>query len=241
MSASETIRLISEKIQQQLGINDVSDQLISDFLGVGLQSIRKWKRNNRTSLTPRQVTNLIVAVQKATERKFVAKSINTIVEFFQIDATDSARSARQEIFSTKLDNGNQHLYLAGLRNELQNHYGVYVFYDSRGRAIYVGKAVEQKLWGEIKSAFNRDRNEIQSIYRVKHPERNIAFKTSEEKYRQIKKHKVKIYEIAAYLSAYSAPIELIPKVEALMVRAFANDLLNIKMEKLAPRRRKSSS
>ncbi|MNY83646.1 hypothetical protein D3C86_2265510 [compost metagenome] len=50
--------------------------------------------------------------------------------------------------------------------------------------------------------------------------------------KQIIKRAVPLHEIAAYVSVYEVADGMIGKVEALIVRAFANDLLNIRMEKL---------
>ena len=46
-----------------------------------------------------------------------------------------------------------------------------------------------------------------------------------------------LHAIAAYLSAYAVPIGLISKIEALLVRGFANDLLNTRMESILPRKK----
>ncbi len=107
---------------------------------------------------------------------------------------------------------------------------IYLFYDSRGRSIYAGKTEEQSLWSEMTNAFNRRRGEVQKIKRVKHPVRNVQFRGAEEKRRLIVDRPVLLRDLAHYFSAYSVPEGLIGKLEALIVRAFANDLLNIKME-----------
>jgi hypothetical protein len=117
--------------------------------------------------------------------------------------------------------------IADYGQELKDHNGIYIFFDSRGRAIYAGKAVQQKLWSEIKSAFNRQRGEVQTIKRVAHPNKNYTFRRSEP---------VALHAIAAYLSAYAVPIGLVSKIEALLVRGFANDLLNTRMESILPRK-----
>jgi hypothetical protein len=95
-----------------------------------------------------------------------------------------------------------------------------------------------KLCGkELKNAYNRERGDVQSIYRVTHPNNNYHFKSSEEKSRQIRRLSVPIFELAAYFSAYEVEKDLINKLEALLVRAFANDLLNVRMERLAPKKK----
>ena len=82
-------------------------------------------------------------------------------------------------------------------------------------------------------AFNRDRGEVQSIKLVRHPERNQEFKPGYEKLRQPKDTQLDLFDLAHYFSAYHVDDGMIEDLEALMVRAFANSLLNIKMETFA--------
>jgi hypothetical protein len=81
-------------------------------------------------------------------------------------------------------------------------------------------------------AFNRDRGEVQSIKRVQHPSSRVPYKDAEDGKRKIKKQQIPLHEIASYMSAYEVADDLIGKLEALIVRTFANDLLNVRMEKL---------
>jgi hypothetical protein len=136
------------------------------------------------------------------------------------------------VFSEGPKSKGKHPYLEGLRKELESKHGIYVFHDSRGRAIYAGKAQKLSLWTEINNAFNRDRREVQSIKRVAHPQNKVQYKGHKEKARQIVRMNVPLHDIAAYFSAYAVPEPLIGKFEALIVRAFANDLLNVRMEKI---------
>jgi hypothetical protein len=135
------------------------------------------------------------------------------------------------VFSAKDDSGGDHPYRAGLKDELLEHHGVYVFFDSRGQAIYTGKARRLSLWKEINSAYNRQRGDVQRIKRVNHPTRRQEYRTSEEKARQIRDIAVPLHEIASYFSAYHVADSMINDLEALLVRSFANDLLNVRMER----------
>jgi hypothetical protein len=121
--------------------------------------------------------------------------------------------------------------LVGLRDELESSNGVYVFFDSRGQALYVGKARKQSLWSEMTNAFNRTRGDLQTIRRVKHPERRQRYRTSDEKARQPVPVSVPLHELAHYFSAYRVSPTLVGDIEALLVRSFANNLLNKNMEK----------
>jgi hypothetical protein len=85
---------------------------------------------------------------------------------------------------------------------------------------------------------NRDRS-VQQIRRVDHPERRQSFRTSDEKRRQIRLRRVPLHELAEYLSAYQVAEGLIGELESLLIRSFANDLLNVRMENFVWEKRKS--
>jgi hypothetical protein len=153
------------------------------------------------------------------------------VEFFPLEMVESKQGARWEILSDKDHLERSHRYYSGVKEELLKAVGIYVFYDSRGRALYAGKAVDQSLWAEMNSVFNRSRDEVQRIKLVSHPWRNQIYVSSTEKIRRITDRPVKLFDLATYFSAYEiSPTEMIPMFEALIIRAFANDLLNVRME-----------
>ena len=51
------------------------------------------------------------------------------MEFYPIDLTLSRRAANWELFDA-----NSSTYAAGLRDSLEEHHGIYVFFDSRGKS-----------------------------------------------------------------------------------------------------------
>ncbi len=120
----------------------------------------------------------------------------------------------------------------GLREALDAAHGVYIFYDTRGKALYAGKAKRQSLWQEMTNVFNRNR-ETQTIFRVKHPERRKKFVPAHDLLRRPVPTKLQLNRLAAYFSAYMIAPELIDDLEALIIRAFANDLLNTRMERFS--------
>ena len=71
---------------------------------------------------------------------------------------------------------------------------------------------------------------MQKIALVQHPERNQELKPGYEKLRQPKDTLLELSDLAAYFSAYYVDDGMINDLEALMVRGFANDLLNVRME-----------
>jgi hypothetical protein len=199
-----------------------SDRALTKHLGNSIPAIQNWKKCR--SVTPRQIAGL---VHKAS---FQSNAIRPVVEFFRITKCGSPQAKMQQVFSPFDKNKMPHPYRAGLRDELEKYHGVYVFFDSRGQAIYTGKARRQNLWKEINLVFNRKRGDVQSIRRVTHPERRQPFKTTEEKHRKIVNRGVPLHELAVYFSAYRVPDTMVNDLESLLVRSFANDLLNIRME-----------
>ena len=227
------------QLQRKLELldSDDADQKICEFLGIRAINLQALRR--RTEVKALHMANLLMkfeaAATKRTEsaiKQAERKAIQPIVEYFKLAPT---HGANPKIFGVQDDDGVNHPYHIGLKAELESHRGIYIFYDSRGRALYVGKTVAQTLWREINLAFNRDRGDVQKIRRVDHElKKKKPFLTSEEKARQIKPYEVPLHELAWYLSAYRVADGLIKDMEALLIRGAANDLLNIKMEKITP-------
>lgn len=228
MNGNDVINALKRKLRVR------TDQNLSDRVGIAMPTIQVWK--NRRAVTPRQIAELVQRANNAGANNLQSDAIRPIVEFFHIDKCKSRGGAGFEVFTEKDGNDKNgkpiiHPYRNGLKEELKKHFGVYVFFDSRGQAIYAGKARQQKLWKEINSAFNRDRGEVQTIKRVNHPQRRQAYRTSDQQARQITDNLVSLHDIAAYFSAYQVVVGMIDDLESLLVRSFANDLLNIRMER----------
>lgn len=81
-------------------------------------------------------------------------------------------------------------------------------------------------------AFNRKRD-VQTIAPVRHPERNQEFRPGYEKLRQPKDTRLELFDLAHLFSVYKVDDGMIDELEALMVRGFSNDLLNVRMETFA--------
>jgi hypothetical protein len=206
-----------------------TDRALAERLGITVQAIQNWK--NRKIVTPRQLAGLVQSAGKAGARHFQVTAIRPLVEFCRVEKSESKHGINYEVFDRRDTAGKLHPYRNGLKEELDVHHGVYIFFDSRGRAIYAGKARRQTLWREANLAFNRARGAVQKIKRVRHPERKQLYRTSDEKSRQISDHLVPLYELASYFSAYAVADSMIDDLEALLVRSFANDLLNARTER----------
>jgi hypothetical protein len=223
MKGSEVISELKKKFRVS------TDKALAEVLGLSVPAIQNWKK--RPKCTLRQFAGLVHSASKAGAVRFRTNAVRPLVEFFEISECHSKRGAGRELFGVQDGSGKSHPFLIGLKEELSSSHGVYLFFDSRGQAIYAGKARKQSLWKEMNLAFNRKRGGLQTIKRVRHPERKVGYRTSDEKARQIVDQQVPLSDLAAYFSAYEVADEMIEDVEALLVRAFANNLLNKKMEK----------
>lgn len=230
MKGSNVIASLKKKLRAN------TNRALSLKLGITVQAIHNWK--NRPTVTARQIAGLVYSASRSGAIASQQTAIRPLVEFSRIEKADSKQKVRYELFSSKAQDGSKHPYLDGLRKELESHHGVYIFFDSRGQAIYTGKARRQNLWQEMKLAFNRERGEVQKIKRVRHPTRKLTYRTSDEKARQIVDYEVPLHEMAIYFSAYQVADGMINEVEAMLVRSFANDLLNKRMERFGQQKRK---
>jgi hypothetical protein len=226
VNSQEFIEGIRRKVIDERGKNGTDAQL-AEHLGITLQALYNWR--NRDEITVRQMVGLLVKFEKKAVERTQKAAIQPIVEFFELAPADSRNGLQIEIFGTQDEEGKVYPYLKGLRDQLRAHHGIYVFYDSRGRALYAGKARQQTLWREINNAFNRDRP-VQRIRRVDHPEQRRDFRTLDEVRRQIRLRSVLLHDLAKYVSAYKVADGLITELESLLIRGFPNDLLNVRME-----------
>jgi transposase len=209
-------------------LKTASQSELAETLGVSVNTLINWRRRDE-DLTASQVASALAKSRNAAVRKSQIETIRPIVELYAIDPCKSTQGAIWLLF-----NGGTSAtkYAQGLRTALEANYGIYIFYDSRGHALYVGKAREQTLWKEMNNAFNRTRD-VQQVKLVKHPNRNQEFKPGYEKLRQPTDVTLKLHDLACYFSAYQVDDGMIDDLEALMVRGFANNLLNVRMETFA--------
>lgn len=238
MIAALFARMSKDRLSGPMMVGELLRQFDADTLSdlrrtldVSGQALRNWR--GRRAFTARQAVGLAKISYRAGERGLRQKVIRPIVEFFPIVRARSG--SRYSLFSPVDERGRPHPYLQGLKDELRAQHGIYVFFDSRGQAIYAGKARRQDLWKEMNLAFNRQRD-VQKIRRVRHPSRRQQYRTSDEKSRQIREKSVPLQVLAHYFSAYQVDGELIEEMESLLVRSFANDLLNKRMERFGHQR-----
>jgi hypothetical protein len=194
---------------------------------IGLTSARiSQMRSRNINLSVRQLASYIKKAEDRGRRLALVDPIRPVVEMYPINAVSSKQVAKWELLPTgKANPKNQ-----AIRKLLESSQGLYLLYDSQGRAIYAGKTEKQNIWKEMTSAFNRERSNHQAFF-VAHPTNGSTFSPAWETPRHPQKKVVYLYDTAHYFSAYEVVPELIPKLEALVVRAFCNSLSNKKMER----------
>lgn len=228
MNGSDLLKEFERRIMKDKGTKSVTASVLAQSIGVNQSQLANYRNKD---LTPRQIVNLFEKYARASEKALIESTVVPIAEFLAINLSETRNGANWNIFSINNYDGLPNPYYSGLRKALEQKHGIYVFHDSRGRAIYAGKAHRLSLWTEMNNALNRDRGEVQNIKRVSHPQNRVEYRSLQEQSRQIVRQPVPLYDIASYFSAYEVPEQLIGRFEALIVRAFANDLLNVRMEK----------
>jgi len=226
MNSNEFIEKMRAKLQEEKK-GRVDDKELAAELGIHPGTLDNWRNNEKLSVS--KVVSMFFKARKAQEEaqeNVLKAAICPIVEFFDLLSVDPKNEVMTKIFEA---NGNQ--YLKELQKELEAYHGIYIFYDSSGRALYIGKTEDRKLWQRINETY---RYRTVQLRLVDHPDpkRNQKYKTLEEKDRQIKNRFIHLYELASYFSAYKVAKPLIHNTEALLIRSFANDLYNMKMEKM---------
>lgn len=204
-------------------LRTTDDRKLADFLGVTRMTIYNWT-NKKARFTGSKVASALMKVAKESRKSAFKETIRPIIEMYALDSVPQAKGDGRVMWDKAAGR-----YGAELRARLEAANGVYIFYDSSGRALYVGKAKSTKLWGEMNNAFNRERD-VQTVKLTRHPVREKAFVPGDEQHRQIHPTQLMLADMARYVSVYAVAPEMINEVEALLVRAFPNNVLNVRME-----------
>lgn len=179
-----------EALEDEYG--EVTQVALATALGVTQATISNWtKGKNPSKSSLKKIIELY--------RNHHAKTlIKPLLEFFPIDPV--RRNSTWD-FSTKES------VVSELKDSLDKRVGIYIFYDTSGTALYLGKT-ERSLYSEAKQR-------LKAL-----PNRPI--------YKPAKAHREPMGSMARYLSAYEISIAVAVKnIETFMLRAFPNDLRNV--------------
>ncbi len=139
MKAQELLDALTRKLGTE------SQNELAAALGITVQTLINWRKRDE-DLSVNQVADAIAKSRGAAVYTAQYESIRPIVEFYRINKALTRREAAWQVF----DSGpNATTYAQGLKDALASAHGIYVFYDTRGRSLYVGKAREQPIWKEM--------------------------------------------------------------------------------------------
>ncbi|BAH76487.1 hypothetical protein [Solidesulfovibrio magneticus] len=192
--------------------NAKNENELATKLNISQANFSQWK--NTENIPHTSIANIL----NCSLKNYAENCIKSIIEFHPINCVGDSNLR----FLNKNDPQNNVII-----QELEKHKGVYTFYDSYGKLIYVGKTKQQVLYKEMTTAFNKESKHL-FMWCVDH-HCNQALTTN----KQIRKKYVYLHDIAKYFSAYRVETKLIDVVEALLIRVSANNNINIKMETLS--------
>ncbi len=167
-------------------------------LNCNADQISKWRSKDLTTTT---ATNII----KRMDTRFVRNSFRSICEFRKLALLQEGKpnTLRNRIKSQELC------------DQLEREIGIYTFYDSSGRLIYVGKTVKNSLLAEMGQQFTKRRVRIRKT-------------NSKGEFRHEWVH---LRDFVDYCSAYSVHHSVISDFEALIARIAPNDIANDQIPK----------
>ncbi|MBI1219617.1 MAG: hypothetical protein GC186_13830 [Rhodobacteraceae bacterium] len=151
--------------------------------------------------------------------------IKPIVEYAGLDVDESGRN-RMAIFDEA--EWGSHSYWGEIISRLKATHGLYLFYDSMTRPLYVGIAQDQSIWLRANQSYNHYRDRQLRVPMVSHPTSNVQY--DPDRTRKIVRKGFNLSEVASFFSAYEVSADLIPGLEAFAIRAFGGVLLNTKIE-----------
>ena len=238
MNSNQSTRVkLIEKLKQHFEIPKGTDTALANKLGATSTKRNSWKtkianwRKNSRQLSDTEILNLIKDIKdvsiKKNQETIHKKFIKTIIEYFPIEKVISRGGKNYEIsppddMKQKWDH---------LRKDMEKtKTGIYIFYDSSGRAIYVGKTAGKtsSLWARMKSSFNHNQQKSRQLYRINH---SPKVKSPVQK---LGPKPVQLHELAKYFSAYEVNPNFVDNTETLLIRAFADNLMNKRMENFKP-------
>ena len=212
---TQVVREILKKIKAKK-----TNKELAFSLGVDPSEINNWLNGNVKRAST--VERIIGSIVKSAKRQAISNSYSAIPELKHLKGILSKRGGKYDMRI-----GDDEKECKEIEKELKKEFGgIYIFYDSLGKAIYAGKTERKdrkngklynnSLWDEMKSAYNRKRPNAQTIVKCT---KGI-----------LSKQNYFLYETACYVSAYKVDELAIRDFEALIIRSFPNDLTNVRME-----------
>ncbi|MFO0993075.1 MAG: hypothetical protein U1E67_14210 [Hyphomicrobiales bacterium] len=191
--ASETL-IKAMKLELGCGNNNQ----LARKLSVAPAQIAAWESNPLSKTVARNV-------MKRLEQRYVRGAFDTIFEFRKLapHQVGKANSLRNRIDSKELCDA------------LSKSQGIYAFYNSSGRLLYIGKTEKNHLLNEMGQRFTN---------------RTASIRLTND-HGQFVRRSVPLREFAEYCSAYRLHQSVISNFEALMTRITPNEIINSQIPK----------
>ncbi|WP_299733620.1 helix-turn-helix domain-containing protein [uncultured Endozoicomonas sp.] len=207
------------------GVFNVSDDSeLSKSSGIVKKVLKKWNGNDG-NLDAAEIASVFYDAKENLVKDSIINSIQPVAEFIKINPGSSVKKKGWNVFVPEGRNEYE-----DLRDKLLKSKGIYFFYNSEGKIIYVGKTSENNLWSEINQRYNGERESHKMYSSDQEIGINLLFDSIDNPIKIVNK-KIKLREVAAYFSAYELNQHLIHNLEAMLTRALPNNLINIKAEK----------
>lgn len=196
MEKVTSTKILFEALMEEFGCEN--NNQLAKKLDVLAPQIASWERKPLTKVTARNIVRRL-------ERRFIKNSFERICEFRKLVPTPYgvANSLRKRLASDDLC------------RRLEQAAGIYSFYDSSGRLIYLGKTEHNHLLAEMGQQFSRRK----VLIRRTNPRGNFVHM------------KVPLREFVEYCSAYRVHKSVISDFEALIARLTPNDISNSQIPK----------
>lgn len=192
----ETAKLLSAVSELE---GTTNQQRLAAAIGVQQASISNWKRG---AAFPTR-NNILRLLRQRSKLK-----LRIVTEMFQVRPKQRGTTWHLHAIASRRTR---------LRNLLRDKHGIYVFYDSRGLATYVGMALKMDFFSEIEQRLGKAK------LRGKHYMYELSPKTD-----------MCQGQITCRISAYEVlDADSIRPLEAFAIRAFMNGILNRRRESLA--------
>jgi len=212
MDGEAFCRLLREELDVK------NNQQLSSALGVTAAAVSNLQKTQE--VTPRRFAGFLKrAITHSIGSEFQS-AIHPIVEFFPVKPT-LKRTGKNKTFLEATKNPK-------IIQILKKEIGIYSFYNSEGRIIYLGKT-KNNFWLEMNQTFNRDITNYK-ISLVDHKDEKYV-EPKGGKPHQIKPVPYSLSDAAAYFSCYQVQRDLIDILESFAIRIIPNNVINRKMEK----------
>ena len=121
-----------DELKKQHDVASCSD--IARLIGLTPARISQMQTRSK-NLSARQIASYIAKAAERGKQEALSDPIRPVVEMYPLGAIESKQGAKWELLATSKSNKRNQL----LKQHLLAAKGIYLFFDSLGRAIYAGK------------------------------------------------------------------------------------------------------